>query len=42
MTKRSRRNRSMACKAKVTIAVIRGEQILVDLSQQFEVHANQV
>jgi transposase-like protein len=42
MTKRTRRNCGVACKAKVAIAGIRGEQRLVELSQQFEVHANQI
>lgn len=29
-------------KAKVALAAIRGEQTLVELSQQFDVHANQI
>ena len=42
MTKRIRRNHSPAFKAKVALAAIRGEQTLVELSQQFDVHANQI
>ncbi|MBP1862009.1 transposase [Rhizobium herbae] len=42
MTRRPRRNHSPAFKAKVAVAVIRGEQMLVELSQQFDVHANQI
>ena len=41
MTRRPRRNHSPAFKAKVALAAIRGEQTLVELSQQFDVHANQ-
>ncbi|WP_273795304.1 transposase, partial [Brucella intermedia] len=37
-----RRNHSPAFKAKVALAAIRGEQTLVELSQQFDVHANQI
>jgi len=42
MTRRPRRNHSPAFKAKVALAAIRGEQTLVELSQQFGVHANQI
>ena len=42
MTRRPRRNHSPAFKAKVALAAIRGEQALVELSQQFDVHANQI
>ncbi|WP_167659785.1 IS3 family transposase [Brucella pseudogrignonensis] len=42
MTRRPRRNHSPAFKAKVTLAAIRGEQTLLELSQQFDVHANQI
>ena len=42
MTRRPRRNHNPAFKAKVALAAIRGEQTLVELSQQFDVHANQI
>ena len=42
MTRRPRRNHSPAFKAKAALAAIRGEQTLVELSQQFDVHANQI
>jgi len=42
MTRRPRRNHTPAFKAKVALAAIRGEQTLVELSQQFDVHANQI
>lgn len=42
MSRRPRRNHSPAFKAKVAFAAIRGEQTLVELSQHFDVHANQI
>ncbi len=42
MTRRPRRNHSPAFKAKVALAAIRGEQTLVELFQQFDVHTNQI
>jgi len=42
MMRRPRRNHSRVFKAKVALAAIRGEQTLVELSQQFDVHANQI
>ena len=42
ITRRPRRNHTPAFKAKVALAAIRGEQTLVELSQQFDVHANQI
>ncbi|SCX35609.1 Transposase [Agrobacterium rosae] len=42
MTRRPRRNHSPAFKAKVALAADRGKQTLVELSQQFDVHANQI
>ncbi len=42
MTRRLRRNHSPAFKAKVALAAIRGEQTLVELSQQFDVHTNPI
>lgn len=42
MTRRPRRNHTPAFKTKVALAAIRGEQTLVKLSRQFDVHANQI
>jgi transposase-like protein len=42
MTRRSGENHRPAFKAKVALAAIRGEHTLVELSQQFDVHANQI
>ena len=42
MTKRPRRNHSPVFKAKVAVAAIKGEKTLVELSQQFDVHPNQI
>ncbi len=42
MTRRPRRNHSAAFKAKVALAAIKGEKTVIELSQQFEVHANQI
>ncbi len=42
MTKRPRRNHSPAFKAKVALAAIKGEKTMIELSQQFDVHPNQI
>ncbi len=42
MTRRPRGNHSPAFKAKAAPAAIRGEQTLVELCQQLDVHANQI
>lgn len=42
MAKRPRRNHSPAFKAKVALAAIKGDKTLVELSEQFDVHANQI
>ena len=42
MTRRARRNHSPAFKAKVALAVIKGEKTLAELAQQFDVHPNQI
>jgi transposase len=42
MIRRRRRNHSPALKAKIALAAVRGEQTLVELFQQFDVHVNQI
>ena len=42
MTRRPRRNHSPAFKTKVALAAIRVEKTLVELSQQFDVHAGAI
>ena len=42
MTRRPRRNHTAAFKSKVALAAVRGEQTLIELSQQFDVHVNQI
>ena len=42
MTKRPRRNHAAGFKAKVALEAIKGEQTLVELSERFQVHANQI
>lgn len=42
MSKRPRRNHSPAFKAKVALAAIKGDKALAELSQQFDVHPNQI
>ena len=42
MAKRPRRNHSSAFKAKVALAAIKGDKTIVELSEQFDVHANQI
>ena len=42
MPKRPRRNHSPAFKAKAALAAVRGEKTLIELSEQFDVHANQI
>ena len=42
MAKRPRRNHSSTFKAKVALAAIKGDKTLVELSEQFDVHANQI
>jgi len=42
MTKRPRRNHSATFKAKVALAAIKGEQTMVELSERFQVHPNQI
>ena len=40
--KRKRRNHSASFKAKVALAAIRGDKTLAELSEQFDVHQNQI
>ena len=42
MPKRPRRNHSPAFKAKAALAAVKGEKTLIELSEQFDVHANQI
>ena len=42
MTRRPRRNHTPVFKSKVALAAVRGEQTLGELSQQFDVHPNQI
>jgi len=42
MAKRPRRNHSSAFKGKVALAAIKGDKTIVELSEQFDVHANQI
>ena len=42
MPRRPRRNHSPAFKAKVALAAIKGDRTVVELSEQFDVHANQI
>jgi len=42
MSKRPRRNHAPAFKAKVALEAIKGEQTLVELSQRYQVHSNQI
>ena len=40
--KRKRRNHSASFKAKVAVAAIQGDKTLAELSEQFDVHQNQI
>jgi transposase-like protein len=40
--RRKRRNHSSAFKAKVALAAIKGERTMAELSEQFDVHPNQI
>ncbi len=42
MSKRPRRNHAPAFKAKVALEALKGEQTLVELSERYQVHANQI
>ncbi len=40
--KRPRRNHSAKFKSRVALAALKGDKTLVELSEQFDVHANQI
>ncbi len=40
--RRKRRNHSPSFKAKVAIAALKGDKTIAELSQQFDLHANQI
>ena len=42
MPRRPRRNHSPAFKAKVALAAVRGDRTIAELTEQFDVHANQI
>jgi transposase-like protein len=42
MSKRTRKNRAPAFKAKVALESPKGEQTLVELAQRYQVHQNQI
>lgn len=42
MTRRPRRNHSPAFKAKVAVAAIKGEKMLIEPAQDFDVHPKQI
>jgi transposase-like protein len=42
MSRRPRRNHTPAFKAKVALVAIKGDRILAQLAEQFDVHPNQV
>ena len=42
MKKRARRNHSPVFKAKVALAAIKGDRTLAQISEQFDVHVNQI
>ena len=42
MTRRPRRNHTAAFKAKVALAVVKGDRTLAQLAEQFDVHPNQI
>jgi transposase len=42
MTRRPRRNHTSTFKAKVALAALKGDKTLAELSEQFDVHPNQI
>ena len=42
MSKRPRRNHATVFKAKVALEALKGEQMLVELAERYQVHPNQI
>lgn len=42
MARRARRNHTLAFKAKVALAAVKGDKTLTELAQQFDVHSNPI
>ena len=42
MSRRARRNHTPAFKAKVALAAVKGERTITQLSEQYDVHPNQI
>lgn len=42
MPRRPRRNHSPASKAKVALEALKGEQTTIEITERFDVHANQI
>ncbi|GMT49429.1 MAG: hypothetical protein IEMM0008_0968 [bacterium] len=42
MARRVRRNHGAGYKAKVTLEAVKGEQTVIELSERYEVHPNQI
>ena len=42
MSRRPRRNHTAVFKAKVALAAVKGEKTLAELSEQFDIHPNQI
>jgi transposase-like protein len=42
MSRRPRRNHTAAFNAKVALAAIKGEKMLAELAEQFDIHPNQI
>jgi transposase-like protein len=42
MSRRARRNHTAAFKAKVALAAVKGERTITQLSEQYDVHPNQI
>ena len=42
MPRRARRNHTLVFKSKVALAAIKGDKTVAELSQQFDVHPNQI